>query len=145
MNVCKPIISTAEVLTGSLGFPVPFPSVSGGSQCTVLQQTPLALIAEPLFMFYRREEPLLAGDVEMFFILFPSWGCPNFPGVVRRVAELGCCGDGWRLAWVSACSGCCHRQCQCWASDGEQSSSGSTGCLCSCCRVGGQSVIPNLI
>lgn len=62
------------------------------------QLAPFALVAERLSMFYRWEELLLAGDVEVFFILFPVWGCPNFPGVVRRAAELGCCGDVWRLA-----------------------------------------------
>lgn len=49
-------------------------------------------------MFYRWEELLLAGDVEVFFILFPIRGCPNFPGVAQRAAELGCRRDVWRLA-----------------------------------------------
>lgn len=66
----KPIISAAEVLTGGLGFLFPFHL--GGSRCAALQQTALALLAEPLLVFYRWEELLLAGDVEVFFMLFPS-------------------------------------------------------------------------
>jgi len=58
--VYKPIISAAEVLTGSLG--VPFPSHLGGVPVRC------ASVAEPLVMFYRQEDLLLLGDAEMAFI-----------------------------------------------------------------------------
>lgn len=145
INVYKLVISTAEVVTGGLGFPFPFPSISRGSQCAVLQQSPLAPVAEPLSVFHRWEEPLLAGDVEVFFVLFLSWGCPNILGVVRRAAELGCCRDVRRLAWVSAPSSHCYRQCQCWTTDEEQSDLSSEGMPVFLLQTGRQCAVPNLI
>lgn len=111
-NVYKPIIPTAEVLTGCSGLLLPFPCVSVVSRCAGVQQALPCSLSPPSCFTDRKS--CLAGDVEMFFIPCPSWGQPSSPGAV------GVSGAGMAL----------HRRCQCWGGrQGKQLGSG--GCLCS--------------
>lgn len=111
-NVYKPIIPTAEVLTGCSGLLLLLPCVSGVSRCAGIQQALPCSLSPPSCFVDRKSR--LAGDVEMFLIPCPSWGCPSSPGAV------GVSGAGTVL----------HRQCQCWGGmQGKQL--GSRECLCS--------------
>lgn len=112
-NVYKPIIPTAEVLTGCSGLLFPFLPVSRVSRCAGIQQTPPCSLSPPSCLT-QTGKTIWLGMLRCFPFPFRA-------GLIPAPQQLwGCLEAGTAL----------HRQGQCWAGmQGKQL--GSRACLCS--------------